>query len=269
MYLQKVLSNGGENMGYLVERDSEGRLTYISDTFLTSSEKMAYDNLLIELKECIPKVEEGLKNEYENSLKYKYFLGKYLSNLLEKYNINYSERRLFWDEIKDFASKDIRKRDEGTISKTRSFYEQCYILSQHDIKIAEKLSWRQWQDILDRVSIREDNRVFKWIGKRTEKIRQDDWREFLKALHLYLKRKDTSVFSDDELFEIYDSLLEMSVYWHESFIKFSKENIKSAKIKSRNRRSKKYQKACFELKREKRKPLNKEIFSEAFDVAMK
>ena len=100
---------------------------------------------------------------------------------------------------------------------TRSFYEQCFVLSQYDKEVVEKLSWRQWQDILDRVSNREDERIFEWIRNKTEKIREDDWREFEKALHLFLKSKDTSVFSDIEVFDIYNSLYSMSVYWRIAF----------------------------------------------------
>ena len=118
--------------------------------------------------------------------------------------------------------KKNRKRNEGKNATTRSFYEQCYILSQANKKVVQKLSWRQWQDILDRVGNREDPRIFNWIEQKPEKIREDDWREFEKALHLYLKSKDTSVFSDDELFNIYNSIHLMVVYWRIAFYNFQK-----------------------------------------------
>ena len=132
--------------------------------------------------------------EYGQSVWYKYNLSLFLSSLLEKYEISVSERRRFWDEIKHFATKEERKRDEGANSVTRSFYQQCYILSQQDKDVVEKLTWRQWQDILERVGNREDERIFQWLKRFTKKIREDDWREFEKALNLYLKGKDTSVF---------------------------------------------------------------------------
>ena len=132
----------------------------------------------------------------------------------------------------------------------------------------EKLSWRQWQDIFDRVGNREDERIFEWIRNNKKKIREDDWREFEKGLHLYLKNKDTSVFSDEELFEIYDSIMAMGQYCRIAFVQFSKDNPKSSKIKSKARRSKKYQAECLRLKREYHKQLDEEIFSEAFASAM-
>jgi len=254
-------------MGHIVALDAEGHLVY--DGLLSSKEKASIDEILNALKEEIPQIELDLEETYGKSVLYKYNLGEFLSQLLSKYNISASERRRFWDEIKIFATKENRTRNEGANSVTRSFYEQCYVLSQYDIEAVKKLSWRQWQDILDRVGNREDERIFEWIKNKSDKIREDDWREFEKGLHLYLKNKDTSVFSDDELYAIYDSILEMSKYWRIAFTQFSKDFPNSAKIKSKARRSKKYQMACFQLKRELRTQLDDDIFAQAFDLAMR
>ena len=254
-------------MGHIVALDSEGRLVY--EGLLSSKEIATIDEILNAIKEEIPQIEADLEEAYGKSVLYKYNLGKFLGALLTKYDISASERRKFWDEIKTFATKENRIRNEGTNAETRSFYGQCYRLSQFDQEVVEKLSWRQWQDILDRVGNREDERIFEWIRNRKQKIREDDWREFEKGLHLYLKNKDTSVFTDDELFDIYESILQMSQYWRIAFAQFSKDFPGSAKIKSKARRSKKYQVECFQLKREHHKPLDDDIFSQAFESAMK
>ncbi len=253
-------------MGHIVALDGEGHLLY--EGLLSSKEIATIDEILNALKQEIPQIESDLEEVYGKSVLYKYHLGKFLGGLLNKYNISVFERRKFWDEIKTFATKENRIRNEGTNAETRSFYGQCYRLSQFDQEIVEKLSWRQWQDILDRVGNREDVRIFEWIRNKKEKIREDDWREFEKGLHLYLKNKDTSVFSDEELYDIYESILRMSQHWRRAFARFSKEYPNSAKIKSKARRSKKYQSVCFQLKRDLHKSLDDEIFEQAFDVAM-
>lgn len=254
-------------MGNLVALDAEGHLVY--EGLLSSQEKATIDEILNALKSEIPEIETDLEEMYGKSVLYKYNLGLFLGDLLNKYDISISERRKFWDEIKTFATKENRKRDDGKNSKTRSFYEQCFVLSQYNLDVVQKLSWRQWQDILDRVSNREDPRIFEWIEKKPEKIREDDWREFEKALHLYLKSKDSSVFSDDEIFEIYNSLHSMAVYWRIAFLQFSQDFPNSAKIKSKTKRSKKYQSTCFQLKKERRCKFNDELFSEAFEATMR
>lgn len=253
-------------MEHIVTLDAEGHLVY--EGLLSSKEIATIDEILNALRQEIPQIESDLEETYGKSVLYKYYLGKFLGELLNKYNISASERRKFWDEIKTFATKEKRTRDEGTKAETRSFYGQCYKLSQFDKEVVEKLSWRQWQDILDRVGNREDERIFEWIRNKKEKIREDDWREFEKGLHLYLKSKDTSVFSDAELFEVYESILDMSQYWRIAFGRFSKDFPNSAKIKSKGRRSKKYQAMCFQLKKELRKPLDDKIFEKAFELAM-
>ena len=137
-------------MGHIVALDDEGHLVY--GGLLSSKEIATIDEILNALKQEIPQIESDLEETYGKSVLYKYNLGKFLGSLLTKYNISASERRKFWDEIKTFATKENRIRNEGTNSETRSFYGQCNRLSQFDQEIVEKLSWRQWQDILDRVS---------------------------------------------------------------------------------------------------------------------
>lgn len=255
-------------MGRLVSLDAEGRLIY--EGLLSSQEKATVDELLNALKTEIPQIEADLEATYGKSVWYKYNLGSFLGGLLEKYEITIAERRKFWDEIKVFASQTERKRNEGTKAVTRSFYQQCFILSQQSKDVVEKLTWRQWQDILDRVGNREDTRIFEWIKNYPGKIREDDWREFEKALHLYLKDKDTSVFEDEELFAIYDSIMLMSVKWREQFKVFEQEHPKSAKIKTKGTWAKKYYARCFALKKEQRsKVVTEEMCNIAFAELMK
>ncbi len=250
-------------MGHVVSLDSEGHLVY--DGMLSSQEKATIDDILKALKAEIPQVEADLAKVYGKGVLYKYNLGLFLGELLEKYEIANSEYRKFWDEIKTFATKEERKRDEGVNSATRSFYHQCYTLSRLELAVIEKLSWRQWQSVLDRVGNREDPRIFEWIKNYPQKIREDDWREFEKALHLYLKDKDTSVFENDELFSIYDSFMLMCIRWREKFKTFEEEHPKSAKIKNRGVWAKKYYARCFLLKKQQRsKVVTEDILNIAF-----
>lgn len=253
-------------MGHIV-RLIDGHLIY--DGLLSSQEKATIDEILRALQEEIPTIEADLQAEYGKGVWYKYNLGLFLGELLEKYDISISERRRFWDEIKHFATKENRKRNEGAKAATRSFYEQCYALSQQDKEVVDKLNWRQWQNILDRVGIRADERIFQWLKQLTGKIREDDWREFEKALHLYLKNKDTSVFDNAELFAIYDSIMLMSVRWREQFKVFSLEYPKSAKIKSKGIWAKKYYALCFKKKKELHSQIvTEEICTSAFSELM-
>lgn len=235
---------------------------------LSSQEKAAVDEIITALKNEIPEIENELSEKYGNSVWYRFYLGKIMGSLLERFDVSISERRKFWDEIKLLASEEERIRDEGKNSVTRSFYQQCWVLSEIDEETVGRLSARQWQDLLDRVSNREDERIFDWIKSYPAKIREDDWREFEKSLHLYLKGKDTSVFEDDELFDIYNSLMTMAQQWRIQLKEFEKNHPKSAKLKNKANWSKKYRTNCLQIARDRRCLVDETISREVFEQIM-
>ena len=78
------------------------------------------------------------------------------------------------------------------------------------------------------------------------------------ALNLFLKNKDTSVFEDEELFEIYEMILLMGQTWCEKMQEFEKEFPKSAKIKTKSKWETKYYELCFKSRKANKSNLNSE-----------
>ncbi len=256
-------------MGHVVEIVN-GSMAYRG---ATSSEEIAsIDKILLFLQENIPRVESELKEKYGTGVLNKYHLGIYLGDLLEKFEITSEERRRFWDEIKVFASEEDRSRNEGKHSEIRSYYYQCYQLSKINENVIIKLPWSEWQSLLDRVTTRSDERLFSWLGSIEGKLSRSLWREFQKALNLYLTKKDTSVFSDDELYSIYNSLLKMCELWLNLYDDFKISHPKSHKVtknKANQIWSKKYYQLCLKMKKEKRSlVITEEICKESFNQLM-
>ena len=250
-------------MANIVEFDRNGNIIYRG--MLSSSEILLYDQLIETLKQDIPKIEQDLKNQYGDSIMYKYNLGRLLGEILEKNNVSIKERRRFWDEIKTLATTENRTRAEGTNSKRRSFFEQCYRLSQIDEKTVRKLSWRQWETLLDRSDKNTDDaRFFTWIKNFPRKIREDEWREFMKVMNLYLDITDTSVFDDSELFTIYDSMIIMADTWLLNLKKFKKSHPSSRKLTSVSSWSKKFYKNCFDYARNNKEKITEELCQKQF-----
>ena len=52
--------------------------------------------------------------------------------------------------------------------------------------------------------------IFLQGGVHKPNIKEKEWRPFEKALHVFLKNKDSSVFEDEKLFEIYEMILLMA-----------------------------------------------------------
>ena len=255
-------------MKKIITIDKEGNLIY--EGMLSSREKATVDEILRTLQNEIPDIEKNLSEKYGKGVLYKYNLGIFLGMLLDKYDISFVERRKFWDEIKFLASEEKRTRNEGKNSATRSFYQQCFELSKLDLDTVEKLSWRQWQDLFDRVENRSDDRLFLWIKKYPIKITENEWRSFEKALHLFLKNKDTTVFNNEELFEIYDSIILMCKEWHKLFNTFAQNNPKSQKIKNKANWENKFYSSCYLLRKENHSNIvSIEMCQEAFEHLFK
>lgn len=251
-------------MGKIVKKDESGYIVYKG--LLSSEEISEADALLQQLIKEIPQIESELADKYNSkSILYKYNFGKRLGEYLEEHKIYDRERRYFWDEIKSFATKDETHKDR---SNARQFYEQWYLLSKLDIETVKKMSWRQWQDLLDRPKNRADARIFNWIGQKQGKIREDDWREFEKALHQYLGNKETAVFSDDELFNLYDSIMLMCEKWRKLFLGYAKEHPKSGKIKNKASWAKKYYTKCFETRRARKCSIDDALCEEVFKAVI-
>ena len=243
-------------MAIIIELDENGNKIYKG--FMSSSETRKADLLLGFLQDEIPKLGKTLSEKYGDGVLYKYYLGKRLGELLDEYEITEKERVYFWEEIKNFAAEKERKRSDGGTAKTRKFYEQCYRLSELDKSVVEKLSWRQWQDLLDRTTNREDSRIYDWIGKREQKIKEEEWRGFEKALNLFLQKKDTSIFESEELYNIYDMLLLMAQIWLRELKSFNKDKPNSAKNKSKAKWEKRYYELCLKARKANKRNLNEE-----------
>lgn len=106
-------------MGHIVRLDAEGHLLY--EGLLSSQEIATIDEILQALKEEILQIEADLEETYGKSVLYKYNLGKILGELLTKYDISFTERRKFWDEIKNFATKEDRKETKALMQRRVAF----------------------------------------------------------------------------------------------------------------------------------------------------
>ena len=114
-------------MNHIVKLDKDGHLVY--EGLLSSKDIASIDEILNALKQEIPQIEADLEDAYGKSVLYKYNLGKFLGQLLTKYGITAYERRQFWDEIKTFATKENRTRNEGSFSM--KYGKQAHLSKMH------------------------------------------------------------------------------------------------------------------------------------------
>lgn len=118
------------------------------------------------------------------------------------------ERRFLWEAIRMYATRRIQRVDRGP---SRIHWEYCYRVSKFPWEFVKRLSWDDWVFFLDSKSLRQEQRVDDWMHSRMEKLSElsrKEFRSLARAINQKFKNKDTSVFSDPELFGIYDQLLQ-------------------------------------------------------------
>lgn len=183
----------------------------------TPEEKNNALKLHEELKDLIPKLEAGFgkkvsngagddkkrKSRIDNKLIYK--LGEKLKQVvLDKYKVSDEDIDLVFTAISNnYTSKKVflhrgKRRDD-----LRYIFEAAKIPYQ----FFDRITWDGWRRLMDSPSIRSEKRFFSWLESKylkAEQIKRGFIRQFIKELNTLLKNKDTSIFSEAELFEIYE-----------------------------------------------------------------
>lgn len=135
-------------------------------------------------------------------------LGTRFDELCETNRINgRTHRRWLWEAIENiYATQRIIRSARG---RGRIHFEYCYRLSKFPLEFADQLNWSEWSYFFDSRTVREEPRVDKWLFfliEKKEKITRKKFRQFVQHLNKRTKKLDTSVLSDEELFEIYDKV---------------------------------------------------------------
>jgi hypothetical protein len=141
-----------------------------------------------------------------------YAVGVVLDGIVKEYAISGSRyRRWLWDAIDNLHASDRIKRARR--GRTRRHFEYCYRLAQFPEDVAKQLKWSEWVYFFDSPTVRDEPRADEWLGsviKAPEPIARQRFRRFAVMLNKRVRRKDTTVLSDAELF------LEYQVAWDES-----------------------------------------------------
>ncbi|MDD2180957.1 MAG: hypothetical protein PHW32_01155 [Bacilli bacterium] len=196
----------------------------------TYSEIITYDDFkyteeqLEKMKEEFLNLEKKLSAKYPDyDSKYSYELGKILTGKMREYKIIESERYAFWEMLREYVNlKDKRK----TITKLRDAYEYAYMLSKLPEKLAVKYSRSKWDHLFDVTTARKDSRLYIWL----ENVEKFDFinsarafQDFCKGLKVYTKNIDTAVYTDEEIFELYNDVMSKALYL-DNYMKKNKIN---------------------------------------------
>jgi len=176
------------------------------------------------MKEEFYQFECALEKKYKPySSEYCYEMGLYLSQKLEQYRVVESSRYKFWESLRNYVNT---KNPTKVITELRDPYEYCYMLSKMDRDLVIKYPRSRWDHLFDCVTAREDSRLYEWLLDRDTIDNNDCWQGFIKALKVYFKGIDTSIYSKEEMYDLYDSILSKTI------LLFDELKIKGMKLKS-------------------------------------
>ena len=137
-------------------------------------------------------------------------VGKALNQIADERDIRGARyRRWLWEAITNLhASEAIKRAERG---RTRMHFEYCYRLAQFPEAVAERMNWGEWVYFFDSLTVRGEARADEWlrhtITAQTE-IDRRTFRRFAEALNRVVRKKDTSVLSNTELSDLYESVWE-------------------------------------------------------------
>jgi hypothetical protein len=170
----------------------------------------------------VPEIEKSLKSEFRRARGRKHrpgdahmwrTLGEELDRICRAYSVgNARERQWLWEAIQNlYASDFIKKKERG---RTRNHFEYCYQLAQFPAEFSDQINWSEWVYFFDSRAVREDQRTVTWLKSKVEgntAVDRREFRRFIERLNKRIQKLDTSVLTDDELFEMYGSVWDQAV----------------------------------------------------------
>lgn len=154
-----------------------------------------------------------LKGKKGEVIKLWYEVGKQLEFVIDTSIVPAEDREFMWRALYDHAGSlapgPVTKRAER--EPETSHFSYCYMLSRFPWEFVVMAGdWTSWSEFFDRKETKNDRRIIEWLGKKAEessfKSRQNWLRPLTKAIHKQFEKKDTTVFSNEELFKILDKL---------------------------------------------------------------
>lgn len=240
----------------------DGKKAYIG---ILSPEELEEANKLSSYVETyIPSLEKRLNEKYPNKKNKVYFaheFGTALRDLVKKFDIKGYQEKIFWNQIRDFASKDENLADDR--SENRMIYDYYYKLANYPLEDVKEINWSEWSQFFDIPSVNGEQRLIDWLVNKSKekKIKRETFRELMTGIRLFSKGKDLCVFLDEQLYSkldmIYEVTINKSVLYDNYFTKLNKEPSK-ARVENKKKYREKYFTDVFKTLKENK---NLEIYT--------
>lgn len=175
------------------------------------------------LEILIPKIEKKFERKVANNKKSRkrksriddkvmYKIGEKIKcSILDEHRLPEDEIDWVFKAIREIYSKsDIFLRR----GKRRDDFRYVFEAARCPYKFYSRITWDGWRRLMDSPTVRGEKRFMAWLkGKydKSREIKRGFMRKFVKKLNALLKNKDTSVFTNSELFEKYEKAWKLAI----------------------------------------------------------
>ena len=205
-------------MAIIFEKDTLGKPKIIKSIIFPPTKEeeevaIKFDNLLIK---SIPKIEEefikgGLLSskksikKNQGNIELWFSLGKKLREIIFDSGL-VKKNEYIWalQVIRKYLSLELLRKDRGS----RLHLDYCIRVSNLPWDSIKKMNWGDWVYFLDSKSLRNELRADDWIKENINelsKLNRTQFRELAKKINKALKDIDTSIYTEKELFEVYNN----------------------------------------------------------------
>ena len=195
-------------------------LVYKSDRPITTQGRKQAEQLDLLIEKNMRKLEKCLKEkkllQLKNSkgvLELWYNVGKGIDFINDSSVVPREDRKFVWRALYDHAGELAPGKPNLRVNERpqTSHFRYCNIISKYDWDFINNAgNWTAWVEFLDSPVIRNDDRIIEWLGSiqilATGSV-QNWLRKLTKKIRLIYKNKDTSVFSDQELYDHLNNVL--------------------------------------------------------------
>jgi hypothetical protein len=194
---------------------------YKSDRFVTREAREKAERLDKYLHEKMKEIENLMKKENLISLKGKpgvirlwFEVGRRLSFVYDEKFIQSEDRKYVWRALYDHAGEFVPGTPKVRANERwwSSHFFYCYQIGLFPWSFVKAAgNWTAWVEFLDSQRIRQDERIVEWLGIKSQKVvggKQDWLRKLTKAVRHALMNRDSTVLTNNELYEELNKIFE-------------------------------------------------------------
>ena len=141
-------------------------------------------------------------------------VGEILRPFVEELEVSVQNKKWVYRAIFDHAGELKPGEQLSVRAKSRplnSYFSYMCMLAEFEWGFVKSMIWTHWVELFDGELFTKDHRIIEWLKTKQDKPKSQEWlRPLTKNIRnsSLLKKKETGVFTEDEMYEKLDKIFE-------------------------------------------------------------